>query len=43
MMDTTNKKQVIKELTAIRGVGKSIAEYLWNIGIRGIADLKRKT
>jgi len=34
--------QSIKELALIPGVGKSIAEDLYNIGIRCIADLKGK-
>jgi nucleotidyltransferase/DNA polymerase involved in DNA repair len=34
--------QPIKELTTIPGVGKSIASDLYNIGIRGIKDLKGK-
>jgi hypothetical protein len=36
----TNKVKAIKELKKIPGVGKSIAEDLWNIGIRKIEDLK---
>jgi len=32
----------IRELRAIPGVGKSIAEDLWNIGIRKVPDLKGK-
>lgn len=36
------KQQSIKELTQIPGVGKSIANDLWNIGIRSIPDLKRR-
>jgi len=36
----TNKDIAIKELKRIPGVGKSIAEDLWNIGIRKISDLK---
>jgi hypothetical protein len=35
-----SKDQIIKELMRIPGVGKSIANDLWNIGIRGISDLK---
>ncbi len=35
-------KEVIKELTTIPGVGKSIANDLLNIKIKGIADLKGK-
>ncbi|NLO18539.1 MAG: pathogenicity locus [Ignavibacteria bacterium] len=34
-----NKKLVLKELQQIPGVGISTANDLWNIGIRGIADL----
>ena len=33
------KEESIKTLTAIPGVGKSIAKDLWNIGIREISDL----
>lgn len=33
------KTDVIKKLTVIPGVGKSIANDLWNIGIRKISDL----
>lgn len=33
------KADVIKKLTIIPGVGKSIATDLWNIGIRKISDL----
>jgi hypothetical protein len=36
----TAKEQSIKELTVIPGVGKSIANDLWNIGIQKISDLK---
>jgi hypothetical protein len=39
---SVDKKDVIKELTEIPGVGKSIANDLWNIGIRSISDLKNK-
>lgn len=34
--------QAIKTLTAIPGVGKSIARDLYNIGIRQLDDLKGK-
>jgi hypothetical protein len=40
-METT-KQQAIKELTIIPGVGKSIANDLWNIGIRSVSALKGK-
>lgn len=36
----TAKEIAIKELTVIPGIGKSIAEDLWNIGIKRVADLK---
>ena len=38
-----DKKQVIKELQIIPGIGKSIAEDLYNIGIRKVSDLKGKS
>jgi hypothetical protein len=34
-----DKAQIIKELTIIPGVGKSIANDLWNIGIFKVSDL----
>jgi hypothetical protein len=37
-----NKQELLKELTIIPGVGKSIANDLWNIGIKKISDLKGK-
>lgn len=36
----TSKEHSIKELTTIPGIGKSIANDLWNIGIKEIKDLK---
>lgn len=36
----STKEQSIKELMFIPGVGKSIANDLWNIGIQKISDLK---
>lgn len=36
------KEESIKELIKIPGVGRSIVNDLWNIGIRSIADLKSK-
>jgi len=36
------KEDVIKDLKQIPGVGVSIANDLWNIGIRSVADLKQK-
>jgi hypothetical protein len=37
-----DRNQIIKELTQIPGVGKSIATDLWNIGITSLSDLKGK-
>lgn len=34
------KKQVLKEFQQIPGVGKSVAEDLYDLGLRSIADLK---
>jgi nucleotidyltransferase/DNA polymerase involved in DNA repair len=34
------KEQSLKELRSIPGVGKSIANDLWNIGIQKVSDLK---
>jgi hypothetical protein len=39
---TDSKEQVIQHLRRIPGVGKSIANDLWELGIRSIADLKHK-
>lgn len=38
----TTKQTAIKELQRIPGVGKSIANDLWDLGLRSIADLKDK-
>ena len=35
-------KKVLKELQIIPGVGKSVSEDLYNIGIRKVSDLKGK-
>jgi Pathogenicity locus len=37
------KRNVLKELQTVPGVGKSISNDLWNIGIRSIKDLARKS
>ncbi len=37
-----DKNEVLLSLRKIPGIGKSISEDLWNIGIRGIEDLKNK-
>ena len=41
-MKTTQKEQILKELRTIPGVGKSIAEDLWELGIRSVSDLRSK-
>ena len=38
----SDKEIVLKELQIIPGVGKSIANDLYNIGIRKVSDLRRK-
>ena len=37
-----DKQAVLKEFRQIPGVGKSIAEDLWNLGLRSISDLKNQ-
>ncbi len=37
-----NKKLQIKELQQIPGVGRSISQDFWNIGIRKVSDLNGK-
>ncbi|MES2703902.1 MAG: helix-hairpin-helix domain-containing protein [Bacteroidota bacterium] len=41
-MATSAKDIALKELQQIPGVGKSIANDLWNIGIKSIAQLRGK-
>lgn len=36
------RQDALKELQIIPGVGKSIAEDLWELGIRRVSDLKGK-
>jgi Pathogenicity locus len=36
------KHVVLKEFRQIPGVGKSIAEDLWDLGLRSVADLKNQ-
>lgn len=40
MPRTMDKKKVLLEFRKIPGVGKSIAQDFWNIGLRSISDLK---
>ncbi len=37
-----SKKEIIKELQQIPGVGPSLANDLWLVGIRAIKDLKNQ-
>ena len=37
-----DKQAVLKEFRRIPGVGKSIAEDLWNLGLRSVSDLKNQ-
>jgi hypothetical protein len=39
-MNTVSKQLSLKALQEIPGVGKSIAEDLWDLGIHKVADLK---
>ena len=36
------KADALKEFQTIPGVGRSIAEDFWNLGLRKVADLKRR-
>jgi nucleotidyltransferase/DNA polymerase involved in DNA repair len=40
--DLAEKEIALRELQIIPGVGKSIANDLYNIGIRKVSDLRRK-
>lgn len=37
-----SKQEILKELRRIPGVGESISEDLWRLGIRSVAGLKGK-
>jgi len=41
-MSKGSRQQATRQLQVIPGVGKSIAEDLWLLGIRRVADLKGK-
>lgn len=41
-MTDLNKQSVLKEFHQIPGVGKSIAEDLWDLGIRSVGDLRAR-
>jgi hypothetical protein len=36
------KQSVLREFRQIPGVGKSVAEDLWNLGLRSVSDLKNQ-
>lgn len=38
----SDKQMVLKEFRQIPGVGKSIAEDLWDLGLRSVSDLKNQ-
>jgi hypothetical protein len=40
--ESDNYKTVTKELMIIPGVGKKSADDLWNLGIRGVSELKNR-
>ena len=42
-MRPDEKTQVLKSLMTIPGVGKSIANDLWHIGIRSVENLKNRS
>jgi pathogenicity locus Cdd1 protein len=37
-----DKQVVLREFRQIPGVGKSISEDLWNLGLRSVSDLKNQ-
>ncbi len=41
-MKDSQKNSILKELRTIPGVGRSIAQDFWSLGIRKVADLKNK-
>ena len=41
-MSDTNKKTVLKALQKIPGVGKAIAQDLWELGFRSVEELKNR-
>ncbi|MGD0338682.1 MAG: helix-hairpin-helix domain-containing protein [Bacteroidota bacterium] len=38
----SNRKEILKKLQTIPGVGKSISVDLYNLGIRSVHDLQKK-
>ena len=41
-MNHIRREKVIQELCTIPGVGKSISQDLWNLGIRSVHELKKR-
>lgn len=41
-MTSTMKREALKQLQGIPGIGESIAEDLWQLGIRRVTDLQGK-
>ncbi|MGE0206378.1 MAG: helix-hairpin-helix domain-containing protein [Candidatus Babeliales bacterium] len=42
MIKKSEKQRILAEFQKIPGVGKSIAQDLWDLGLRSLDDLKRK-
>ena len=42
MKHVNEKQKILLEFRSIPGVGKSIAEDLWNLGMRSLNDLKEQ-
>jgi hypothetical protein len=42
LLDENEKQMVLREFRQIPGVGKRIAEDLWNLGLRSVSDLKNQ-
>jgi hypothetical protein len=42
-MDDQDKKVILKTFQQIPGVGKAVAQDLWNIGLRSLADVRANT
>jgi hypothetical protein len=38
----SEKQSILREFRQVPGVGKSIAEDLWNLGLRSVLDLKNR-
>ena len=41
-MDGTQKEQALKDLQRIPGIGESLSQMLYNIGISSVSQLKNK-